>query len=123
MPDATGQPAALSAEDDAAYFACHARLRHHDAQKLHQLFAGGDYTPGKTPSDDDRMLALLLIKGGIRQAEQVERIMRASAIARTGQRGKWDRRGDNYLARTIRSAAKKFKHNAGEAGITHSAVA
>ena len=108
--DVSGQASRLSAEDDAAYLACFGQLNDYECRKLHQFFSGGDYTPARTPSEDDLELAGLLIKGGIPQAEQVERIMRASGIARP----KYDRRGDDYVKRTIRTAGKHFNARAGE---------
>lgn len=89
----------LSAADDCVVAKIEASQ---DSPSFHRLFTAGETRPNRTDSENDIELAAILCRYAATD-EQVERIMRASPL----RRDKWDRRGDDYLARTIRSARRK----------------
>src|SRR5437899_8627723 len=76
-----------------------------DHSAFQRLFLGGE--PGKqTGSEDDYQLACLIVKAKVRDPQQIEELMRAAEIARTGPREKWSR-NRQYLSKTIAHALKK----------------
>src|ERR1051326_4269808 len=76
-----------------------------DWTAFQRLFLGGE--PGKqTGSEDDFQLACLIVKAKVREPAEIESIMRAAEIARTGPREKWDR-NRGYLPRTIARALQR----------------
>lgn len=74
-----------------------------DGAAFHRLFIAGETRANRTGSENDLELAALLVKHAGTDPARVERLMRAAAI----RREKWDRRGDDYLARTIRVAIRR----------------
>lgn len=73
-----------------------------DSTAWHRLFVAGETRPGHSGSENDHELASVLCRYTADDVV-VERIMRASPL----RREKWDRRGDDYLARTIAGARRK----------------
>jgi len=72
---------------------------------FHRLFLGGEPGP-KTASEDDLLLACLIVRGKVRDPAQIETIMRAAEIARVGPRQKWDA-NRQYVQRTIAEALRR----------------
>lgn len=91
---------AMTPEDEALVARVEASR---ESPAFHRLFSAGETRPNRTASENDLELAVILARYTADDA-QVERIMRASPLTRE----KWDsRRGDPYLARTIRTARRK----------------
>lgn len=70
---------------------------------FHRLFIAGETRGNHTGSENDLELAAILAKYAGGDIVRIERLMRESAI----RREKWDRRGDDYLVRTIRVACRR----------------
>lgn len=96
---ATPATGALTPEDHALIDAIESSK---DSTAWHRLFVAGETRPGHSGSENDHELAAILCRYSGDDAT-VERLMRASPL----HREKWDRRGDNYLQRTIAGARRK----------------
>jgi AAA domain-containing protein/primase/DNA polymerase family protein len=79
-----------------------------ESPAFHRLFSAGETRPNRTASENDLELATILCRYAS-DDDQVERIMRASPL----KRDKWDRKGDDYLRRTILTARRKTGTTAG----------
>jgi AAA domain-containing protein/primase/DNA polymerase family protein len=95
--DAPAQKSALGAlttEDHALTVAIESSK---DGPAFFRLFHSGETRPNRTSSENDAELATVLCRYTADDA-QVERLMRASPL----YRDKWDRKGDDLLARAIK---------------------
>lgn len=98
----------LTTDDDAMVARIEASR---ESPAFHRLFSAGETRPNRTASENDLELATIICRYTADDA-QVERIMRAAPI----RRDKWDRKGDDYLTRTIRTARRKTGTTASSGG-------